>query len=176
MAEDTTTTEETTTEETTEVDDTTEETTEETTEDKVDRAELDKVVLQRQKLKDELRKLKADLAAKDKPKDQEPSEADKLRAALARTAASSVLVGQGITEKADQDAVLALLRTDALDVDADGSVDTDTLTEHLDELRRIFTPKETQRRVVKVDTRKGQGDSGSGVDADTKRYRRIIGQ
>lgn len=173
MAEDTTTAEDTGTEE---VEESTEDTTEETAaEDKVDRAELDKVVQQRQKLKDELRKLKADLAAKDKPQDTEPTEADKLRAALARTAATTVLAGQGITDKADQDAVLSLIRTDSLDVDADGSVDTESLAEHLEALRRIFTPKETPRRVVKVDARKGQGDSGSGVDADTKRYRRIIG-
>jgi hypothetical protein len=139
--------------------------------DTVSRDEFRKVIEQRDKIKAELRALK-------KPKPEtptEPTETDKLRTALARTAGVSVLVRAGITEDADQEAVLSIpgMLSD-LDVSDDGMVDTDALAERLDTLRRIFTPKDTRRPVTKIRTASG-GDSGP-ADPDAARYRKILGR
>ena len=135
--------------------------------DMVSRTELDKVIAQRDKLKAKLRE-------QDKPADKtEPTESDKLRAALARTAGDSVLSAAGIADKADREALLSIPGlADTLSVGSDGSVDTDALTDALDTLRRIFTPKEQDRRAPKVIRR--PEDSGPS-DPDSARYKRIMG-
>lgn len=145
--------------------------------DTVSRAELDKAIATRDKVKRELREIREKLKATDTKDKAEPTEADKLRAALVRTAGVSALVTGGVTDKADQDAILSMLKVDGLDVSEDGTVDTDSLTDTLDTLRRIFTPKDSGKaRPPRVDTKRGQSDSGSGVDSDTLRYRKLLGR
>jgi hypothetical protein len=138
--------------------------------DMVSRNEFRKVIEQRDKLK---AKIKA-LSAPDTPAPTEPTEADTLRTALARTASVSVLVTAGIADKADQDAILSIpgMLSD-LDVSGDGEVDTSALSERLDTLRRIFGQKAPERTVPRVRT--GQRPDDGPADPDKARYQRIMG-
>lgn len=144
--------------------------------DTISRTEFEKVRQQRDKLKSELRELrKPKPADTDTDKPAEPTEADKLRTALARTAGVSVLVKAGVTDEADQTAILSIpgMLSD-LDVSDDGTVDTEALSERLDTLRRIFTPKDTRRPAPRIRT--GQEQDAGPADPDAARYRKILGR
>lgn len=155
--------------------------------DKVDRAELRKVIEQRDKIKAELREIRDKIKARtdgapdtpDKPADQgEPapdSDTDTLRTALRETAASAVLSGRGITDEKDQAAILSVLHLDTLPVDERGKVDTSTLADTLDTLAKVFGRTPDKRSdTSRVDSRRGSGDPGQARSRDSERYKRII--
>lgn len=120
----------------------------------------------------ELAKLKGD---KDKP--AEPSEADKLREGMKRTATRTVLVGAGVTDKEDQATLLSVLRLDGVELTDDGEADTDELESQLTELRRILGATGNGKpRTPKIDTRDKGGRDSKPADPDSARYRRIMGQ
>lgn len=126
-----------------------------------------------------LRKAQAELAAL-KEKQDGPEKEDPVAKANARLIAASartVLAAAGITDKSDQKAVIAALNLSDIEVDDEDGPDEDEIEERLSELSRIFGGTKTARpgsrtpRGVKAPER-GKGET---VDADTARYRRIIG-
>lgn len=97
----------------------------------------------------------------------------RLIAAEART----VLTGKGITEKADQRAVMDFLALDTVQVDSNGEVDTDAIEERVDSLARVFGKLGTRsgsRGGPRVDTRDRGGDKGKPEDAATRRRREML--
>lgn len=112
-----------------------------------------------------------------KPEDTEPSEADVLRSGMIRTAGRAVLAGAGITDKADQSALLDAIKLDGIEVDSAGEVDTDELESRIGELRRILGAGQAPaRRIPRTDTRDKGGRNAEPTDPDTARYRRIMAQ
>lgn len=146
--------------------------------EKVARSELTKAIARRDKAIEAARRMKVELdAVKAKESGEaEPSEADKLRTGLMRTASRTVLAGVGVTEKADQAKLLEWLRLDdAVELDDSGEADTDALEERVTELRRIFGgPSKPEPRRPRVDTRDRGGRDSSTSDPDSGRYRAFI--
>lgn len=128
-----------------------------------------------------LRKAQAELAelrAKgEKKDDDEPDPVAKANSRLIAASARTVLAAAGITDKADQKAVISALNLSDIEVDEEDGPDEEEIEERLSELSRIFggttKPKPGSRtpRGVRAPDR-GKGDT---VDADTARYRRIMG-
>lgn len=169
-------------EQTTEAEETPEEETpetepEETEEEssKVDKAELDKAIRRRDRALADKRKLEAELAELKKGKDEK--EADPVEVAnrrLVTASARTVLAGLGIAEKADQKAVLEVLRLDDIDVDDEGP-DEDAIEERIGELRRIFGGNSTNGKRVPRSVRTADRGAGGGQsDPDAARYARIL--
>lgn len=112
-----------------------------------------------------------------KPEDSEPSEADKLRQGMIRTAGRAVLAGSGITDKKDQSVLLDAIKLDGIEVDESGEVDTEALEDRLADLRRILgVGQASGRRVPRMDTRDRGGRDSEPTDPDSARYRRIMAQ
>jgi hypothetical protein len=97
-------------------------------------------------------------------------------ARLVSAEARTLLAGLGVTDKADQRAVLAVLDLSDVDVDDDGEVDTDAIEERLAELRRVLGGKVDRKRSPRVDTRDRGGRETTPADPDAARYKRILGQ
>lgn len=109
-----------------------------------------------------------------KDKTQEPSEADKLREGVKRTAARAVLAGQGIADKAAQAEVLAVLSLSDVEVDESGEVDTEALEERVEKLRRIFGGGATARPRPRLDPKDRGGKDATPADPDAGRYQRFL--
>lgn len=130
----------------------------------------DAAIAKAAKLEERLRELEG-------PKDDEPSEADKLRQGMIRTAGRAVLAGSGITDKKDQSVLLDAIKLDGIEVDESGEVDTEALEDRLADLRRILgAGQSTGRRVPRMDTRDRGGRDSEPTDPDAARYRRIMAQ
>ncbi len=140
--------------------------------------ELAKAIRRRDRALAENRRLKAQLAEKDKAKDDDkPDPTQAANSRLVRAEAKTQLAALGITDRDDQKAVLDVLRLDDIEVDGDGDVDVDAVEERISDLRRIFGVKEKEtRRVPRTTSSRDKGGSGDKTsDPDRDRYRRIMG-
>lgn len=108
-----------------------------------------------------------------------PGKADPVKAAnrrLVTAEARVVLTAKGITEPADQKAVMGFLDLDSVDVSDDGEVDGDTITERLETLARVFGKGGGggRPRTPRVDTRDRGGDRAKDVDPAKKRRMEML--
>jgi hypothetical protein len=162
-------------EEKSEEDDSEEESEEKTEKD----PELQKAIRRRDRAIAENRKLKAQLAEKEKAekKDDEPDPVAEANSRLVRTAAHGVLRGLGVEDKSDRVEILDLLNLSDVDVDDDGA-DEDAIEEKIETLRRVFgADGKPTRRVPRTTSAKDKGgNSKDTTDPDAARYRRIIGR
>ncbi|HEU4753996.1 MAG TPA: hypothetical protein VFU47_12880 [Armatimonadota bacterium] len=137
--------------------------------DTVSRAELDRVIRQRDKLKAKLRELERGQPGKD---GQEPEqEPDASVGKFVRLAARTVLKAEGVP-KEHMGTVLDALGLDNLDAGADEEDLADEITERLSALRTALAVPEQRRRAPRVDTRDRGGASGDAV-TDPDRARRL---
>lgn len=137
------------------------------------KAKADKAAERDKLLRAAQAEIKALKGGADKP--AEPSEADKLREGMKRTAARTALVSAGVTDKADQATLLDVLKLDAVELDDDGEPDTDELETRLAELRRILGAPAPGKRTPRVDTRDKGGRNMEPTNPDQARWRRIMG-
>lgn len=126
-----------------------------------------------------LREAQAELAKlRAKEEGNEPDPVAQANARLVAASARTQLAAAGVTDREDQRAVIGLLRLDDIEVDADGDVDEEAIEERIERLRTILGTKteKRERRTPRVDTRdKGAGTKDTTTDADSQRYRRILG-
>lgn len=120
------------------------------------------------KAQEELAKLKGE---KEKPAEEDPLQ--KANRRLVHASARTVLTAAGVTDKDAQATVLSMLNLSDIDVDDEDGPDEDEIEKRLTKLREALAPREVRRRPGNVSP-KDRG-AGSPVDADTARYRRIIG-
>lgn len=111
-----------------------------------------------------------------------PGKADPVAAAnrrLVTAEARVVLTGKGITDPTDQKAVLAFLGLDTVDVSDDGDVDSDAITERVEDLARVFGKLGGGKggtRTPRVDTRDRGGEKAKPDDAATARRKAMLGR
>ena len=127
-----------------------------------------------------LRKAQKELAELKKPKepDEEEDKVAKANRRLLTASARTVLTAAGIADRDDQKLVLSLIDLSGIEIDEEDGPDEDAIEEKISDLRRIFgatskpdAPGSRKPRGVRTADRGGNGT----VDADTARYRRIIG-
>lgn len=163
----------------------TEEETEETGEDEEEESstpsaeDFKKLQAKATRRENALRKAQEELAKlREKKESDEPDPVAKANARLLNASARTVLTAAGVTEKDDQKLILSMIDLSDIEVDDEDGPDEDAIEEKISELRRIFggTDKparpgsRTPRGVRAPDRSKGET-----MDADTARYRRIIG-
>lgn len=130
-------------------------------------AKRDQLLRERQA---ELAKLKGE---SEKP--TEPTEADRLRQGMVRTAGRAVLAALDVKDRDDQSAILDAIRLDGIEVDETGEVDTEELESRIEKLRKILgAPQPVKTPRPRVDTRDRGGRDVKPTDPDTARYQRII--
>lgn len=122
-----------------------------------------------------LRERQAELAKLKKPASTEPTEADRLRQGMVRTAGRAVLAALDVKDRDDQSAILDAIRLDGIEVDETGEVDTEELESRIEKLRKILgAPQVIKAPRPRVDTRDRGGRDVKPADPDTARYQRII--
>lgn len=83
---------------------------------------------------------------------------------LVTAEARVAMTAKGITDPADQKAVIDFLGLDSVDVSDDGEVDGDAITERLETLARVFGKNGGGKRTPRLDTRDLGGERGKPVD------------
>jgi hypothetical protein len=153
----------------------------EETEERKDEKPLDEAAKWRKRAErreTKLREAQAELAKLRAEKDGtgEPDRDAIANAKLVNAEARAQLAAAGVTEKDDQRTVIAVLNLSDVEVEENGEVDAEVIEERISELRRIFGKGPAPRRTPRVDTRDRGGKPGEKVDADSARFRRILGQ
>jgi hypothetical protein len=137
--------------------------------------ELEKAIRARDRAKATSRKLQEQLDAQ-KKKDDKPDPVAQANRRLVTSSARAVLAAQGVTDKEDQKAVIAVLNLSDIEVDDEDGPDEDMIEERITDLRRIFGSKEKQSiRTPRSTKSKDQGGAGGQTDPDKARYARILG-
>jgi hypothetical protein len=122
------------------------------------------------KAQTELKELKA--KDSDTP---EVSAEDRANQKLIRASAKTVLAGAGVTDRADQAAVLEVLNLSDIEVDDNGDPDEDEISDRIERLRKVFGGGKAQRQTPRRQTA-DRGANQDATDPDSRRYRAFLNQ
>jgi hypothetical protein len=120
----------------------------------------------------ELKELRAKADGTDKDEDPETRANQK----LVRASAKTVLAGIGVTDRADQAAVLEIIRLDDIEVDDAGDPDEDEISDRVERLRKALGVKAGKEQRTPRRQTSDRGGNGGGTDPDSARYRAFLNQ
>lgn len=154
------------------------------TEDVGTESETDKLRATLRKVRDErreeVRKLKAELAALKKDSEEAtppgPTAEEKANARVIRSAARTALATAGVTDTDAQKSVLRVLDLSGIDVDDNGDPDEDQVADLVETLTRAFGAAKRSGKIPapRVDTRDRNGSDAPSADRDKARRLRIL--
>jgi hypothetical protein len=131
-----------------------------------------KATRREQKLREAQAKIK-ELEAKDSDTPEVSAE-DRANQKLVRASAKTVLAGAGITDRADQSAVLELINLSDIEVDDSGDPDEDEISDRIERLRKVFGGKVEKGRRTPARQTTDRGGNGGNSDPDSARYRAFL--